>query len=173
MAEDEGAYDPAKDNLKLQYDLAQVEARREVWEPRFAQFQAQSSLRTEPSGHRPGWTSHGVDYTGPQYGWMQPENLGDYVLFLLDQMERAGGAELEKEGQRELAATGARPGSQDGGHILGLRLSEIGMEVEWWGDAAHTEFQQVVNSQGAARPAQRKFLTPRLAPLVAALDRRA
>ena len=166
-------YDPAQERLKFEHDLAESRTRQEVWQPRFAAFQAQSTSRAEPSSQRHGWTSFGVDYTGPQYEWMRSENLGDYLLFRLDMMERAGGSEIEKEGQRELAATGARPGSQDGRHTLSLRLAQIGMEVEWWGQETYADFRQVSNALESRHPAQRKFLTGRQAPLVQALDRRA
>ena len=165
-------YDPDTERLKFEHDLAEAGARQETWRNRFGAFQAQSTLNVGPSDQRPGWKKFGVDYTGPQYQWMRPENLGDYVLFRLDGMERAGGSEIEKEQQRELAATGGQPGSQDGRHTLSLRLAQIGMEVEWWGQDTYADFRQVRNALEGRHPAQRKFLTPGQAPLVQALDRR-
>ena len=100
------------------------------------------------------WHAKGGAYTGPHFDWMTPDNLGSYLLFRLDTIERAGGSNMEKILQREARANNA-PYYISATSLLAMRLHEVQSEVSVWDDSSWQDYRHV--HQHFSTPT---FLTP-------------
>jgi hypothetical protein len=170
MTEGDSTYDPKQENLKLQYELAQTQARRTIWQPRYEQFTSTWTQRTIRGSDSPD-VPRVIEHQSPHYDWMTRENLGDYLLFRLDMIEKEGGTEHEKQWQDQAAAARGRL-YQSGERTLSIRVSTLEPEVTSWGHGIWTDYKQVERSLAGTFPASAE-LTPQQGQLLGTLKRRA
>ncbi len=137
-----------KKELTLHYELAQTRARQEVWKPRYQQFLSHWTMLSSGGDDLP-FTTYAPEYSGPRYPWMSAKNVGDYVLYRFDLMERQGGSELEKGLHQQAAAAGGRL-HEGGRYVVDTRLDVVSMEISTWGQDARQEFGQI--RQGYSLP---------------------
>jgi hypothetical protein len=128
-----------------------AQARREAWESRYNRFKFEWKHRTVRGADASG-QPYMVESEGHRYDWMTPENLGAYLHFRLDQIDRAGGTDAEKQFRKDAVAAGQpRAESLDVDTLL-LRLSSLGSEVICWGGQAWEDFDRVKRALSGHSP---------------------